>query len=70
VPLGTEVGLVPGHIVLDGTQLPKERGTAAPTFAVYGGRKAYDYMQASLRPYETRPMSIIAYGWMDQDTTW
>jgi len=34
MPLGTEVGLVPGHIVLDGTQLehPK-RGTApSPTF--------------------------------------
>jgi len=35
--LGTEVGLGPGHIVLDGTQLPlTERGTAAPTFAIYG----------------------------------
>jgi len=29
MPLGTEVGLGPGDIVLDGTQLPK-RGTAAP----------------------------------------
>jgi len=25
-----EVGLVPGHIVLDGAQFPPERGTAAP----------------------------------------
>ena len=38
MPLGTEVGLVPGHIVLDGeyhwTQLspPMKRGTAAPYF--------------------------------------
>jgi len=29
MPLGTEVDLSPGHIVLDGTQLPCERGTAA-----------------------------------------
>jgi len=34
MPLGTEVGLGPGYIVLDRTQLPppRERGTAAPTF--------------------------------------
>jgi len=31
-PLGTEVDLGPGHIVLDGDPaLPLERGTAAPT---------------------------------------
>jgi len=31
--LGTEVGLGPGHIVLDGDPaLPTERGTTAPTF--------------------------------------
>jgi len=33
MPLGTEVGLGPGAIVLDGDPAPpKERGTAAPTF--------------------------------------
>ena len=33
MPLGTEVGLVPGHIVLDGDPAPPtERGTAAATF--------------------------------------
>jgi len=33
MPLGTEVGLGPGHIVLDGDPaVPTERGTAAPTF--------------------------------------
>jgi len=33
VPLGMEVGLSPGHIILDGDQLPHpERGTAVPTF--------------------------------------
>jgi len=31
--LGKEVGVGPGHIVLDGDRvLPTERGTAAPTF--------------------------------------
>jgi len=29
-PLGTEVELGPGYIVLDGIQLPRESGTAAP----------------------------------------
>jgi len=30
MPLGTEVDLISGHVVLDGTQLPPpERGTAA-----------------------------------------
>jgi len=34
--LGTEVGLGPGHIVLDGDPaLPTERGTAAPTFGTF-----------------------------------
>jgi len=33
MPLGTEVGLGAGHIVLDGDRPPPtERGTAAPTF--------------------------------------
>jgi len=32
MPLGTEVGLGSGDIVLDGIQLPTERGTAAPLF--------------------------------------
>jgi len=31
-PLGTEVDLSPGHIVLEGVQLCRERGTAAPPF--------------------------------------
>jgi len=29
-PLGTEVDLGPSHVVLDGTLLPLERGTAPP----------------------------------------
>jgi len=33
MPLGTDVDLVPGHIVLDGAQYPpSKRGTAAPSF--------------------------------------
>ena len=31
-PLGTEVDLGPGHIVLDGVTALRERGTAAPLF--------------------------------------
>ena len=35
-PLGTEVDLGPGHIVLDGNPAsPRERGTAAPLFSPY-----------------------------------
>jgi len=31
-PLGTEVDLSAGHIVLDGVPALRERGTAAPSF--------------------------------------
>jgi len=31
MPLGTEVGLIPGNIVLDGDPVPPKRGTA-PSF--------------------------------------
>jgi len=31
MPLGMELGLGPGHIVLDGDPAPPKRGTAAPT---------------------------------------
>jgi len=31
-PLGTEVDLGPGHIVLDGVPAPREMGTTAPLF--------------------------------------
>ena len=39
MPLGTEVGLSPGHIVLD-VLVPSERGKAAPLFSahVYCGK--------------------------------
>ena len=32
MPLGLEVDLGPGHIVLDGDDAPPERGTPAPLF--------------------------------------
>jgi len=32
MPLGTEVHLGPGHIVLNGNRAPPKRGTAAPSF--------------------------------------
>jgi len=34
-PLGTEVGLGPGHIVLDGVPAVRKRGTSAPFFSVH-----------------------------------
>jgi len=45
MPLGAKVGLGPGHIVLDGTQLPQKRGAAAPCLChfsthVYCGQTA------------------------------
>jgi len=54
MPLGMEVGLSPGHIVLDG-ELPRERDTAAPTVAIYG-RRLY------LCTYNTRPVYIVVKG--------
>ena len=35
MPLDMEVDLGPSHIVFDGTQLPRERGTAAPLFSAH-----------------------------------
>ena len=42
MPLGKEVGLVPGYIVLDGDPAPPKRGTAPPQFSahVYCGQTA------------------------------
>ena len=42
IPLGTEVGLGPGDIVLDGDPVPPKRGTAGPQFSahVYCGQTA------------------------------
>jgi len=40
MPLGTKVGLGPGHIVLDGDQLPQKGHTSPPHFSghVYCGQ--------------------------------
>jgi len=58
MPLGTEVDLGPGHIVLDETKLPHGKGQQPPTFAVYGN------------PPTFQPVSIVGPNrWMDQDTT-
>jgi len=34
-PLGAEVDLGPGHIVLDGVPAARERGTTAPFFSAH-----------------------------------
>jgi len=53
--LGTQVGLVPGDIVLDGDPAPLlQRGTGPPL-----------PVPAIIGPYLLRPN-----GWMDQDATW
>ena len=45
MPLGTEVYLGPGHIVLDGNPaLPRKGAQQAPTFAVYGRTQAKQSM--------------------------
>ena len=54
MPLGMEVGLDAGHVVLDGDQAPPpptERGTAAPS-------RLSQF--TDLRPYKPRPISIVA----------
>ena len=60
--LGLQVGL--GHIVLDGNPAPlTERGTAAPTFKIYGRRHC-------LHPHNPWSMSIVAK-WLDgPDEIW
>jgi len=35
MPLGTKVGLGPGHTVLDGDPAPPERGTGAPHYSAH-----------------------------------
>ena len=48
MPLGTEVGLGPGHIVLGGDPAPPtERGTAAPNFSAH----VYRVVQKKRTPY-------------------
>ena len=45
--LGTQVGLGTGHIVLHGDPAPTtERGTAAPTFEIYGRSPRFMYIVA------------------------
>jgi len=63
--LGTEVGLGPGHIVLDGepVSLP-QKGDRVPQFSAhfYCGKRAVKWLWCC--------RSIVANGWMHQDTTW
>jgi len=68
MPLGTEVGLGPGHIVLDGDPAPSSHGKGHsspphPTFTIYGPRQACVRLNGS-------PCLLWPNGWMDQDATW
>ena len=60
----TKVGVGPGGIVLDGNPAcPTERGTAAPTFVVYGRRQVTVAVNCGSCP-------LSPNGWMNQDATW
>jgi len=61
MPLGTDLGLGPGHIVLDGNPAPP------PTEKVTAALLNFCRLrtQASLRSYKPRPMSIVAK-WLDE----
>jgi len=70
MPLDVEVGLGPGHIVLDGelgTQLPTERGTVAPQFR---GFLDTGFCRQACIHINRGPCLLWPNGWMDQDTTW
>ena len=51
--LGTQVGLGPGHTLLDGDPAPHGKGHSNPPFEIYGRRLC-------LRPYNPRSISIVA----------
>jgi len=54
--LGMKVGLGPGHNVLDGTQLPPQKGAEPP---IFGPRLLWPHSWME-----------VALGCMDQDATW
>jgi len=62
--LGRQVGLVPGHIVLDGVSAPRtERGTAAPHLKFTGaGFGCVRIIRG--------PCLLWPNGWMHQDEIW
>jgi len=58
MPLGSEVGLGPGHIVFDGDPASPWKGAQQlPTCGLW--------KQASLRRYKPQPMSVVAK-WLDR----
>ena len=62
IPRATEVGLGPGHIVLDGDPAAPWKGhSSLPHFRNLR-------MQAS--PINRGPCLLWSSGWMDQDATW
>jgi len=62
MPLGTELGLNPGDIVLDWDPAPphgKGHSSLSPPLSKFTDAA-----------YKLRPMSIVTKRWMDQDVTW
>ena len=66
MPLGTEIGLSPGHIVLDGHPAPPRKGVgpSSPSLSQLRVRR-----QACIR-MNGGPCLLWPNGTMDQDTTW
>jgi len=63
MPFGTEVGLDPGDIVLDGDPAPREMGHSSPHFC---GLRT----QAACVRINCGPCLLWPNGWMDQNATW
>ena len=74
---GTQVGLGPGHIVLDGDPAPLPKGTQPPRFSAHicCGQMAA-WIKISLGKELGAPSPIFGpfllwpNGWMHQDATW
>jgi len=58
MPLGTEVGLGPGHIVLDGNPAPPERGTAAQQSPLFS---AHVYCGQTVAHVKRSPTAELLY---------
>ena len=76
MPHGTEVGLCPSDITLDGDPVPplEKGGTGSPQFSAHvccGQTAAWMKMKLGMQ-VGLGPGHIVLWpnGWMDQDATW
>jgi len=61
MPLGTEVGLGPGDIAVDGDRAPHEKGDSSPHFCG---------LRTQAVRINRRPCLLWPNSWMDRYTTW